>query len=297
MSTSLRRVFALLLCIVWSGLFPAALAEAERPVIKHYVVLGEDYYTENASTSARADAFLVVSMDTTGNRLLFTSVLRDSKITTPKGGENKLNTVYQNHGFEGVKSTLKSHLGIEIEGTIVLNFETIKLLVDLLGGVDIEITQNEYGMIHSILLGKDPDMPKGPGMTHMTGRIALAYMRDRSSGSGDFSRTAHQRKVMTELMKKATQLSMVDMLGIFNQVRGKVVTDMGSLKLLDALQVAYSLLNPNVEILEHVVPANRTFSYKTLRGSSVLQVNWKRNRQLLDAVLYPPSTDEAGTAK
>ena len=78
---------------------------------------------------------------------------------------------------------------MQIEGAVLVNFEHVKPVIDALGGVDIEIDENEYIAIRKILLDDDPNMPDGPGLVHMTGRIALAYMRDRSSGSGDFSRT------------------------------------------------------------------------------------------------------------
>ncbi len=284
-----KRFLSLVLALVCALLCispcicPTALAE-ETP-LKHYLVLGQDYYTLKASTSTRTDTLLLVSLDSAGNRIIFTSILRDCKVTTPNGGENKLNTVFVNYGFEGIRSTLESHLGVKIEGIVTIDFETVKDLVDAFGGVDIEISQTEYGMIHSILLGDDPNMPKGPGLAHMTGRIALAYMRDRSSGGSDFSRTAHQREVISQLLSKASELSLPDLLNVYNTLSGKVNTDMSQLQLLSALQTAYGLMG--AEIVEHHVPADHTFAYGRLRGSSVLDVRWKRNRELLQELFYP----------
>lgn len=131
---------------------------------------------------------MIVSLDTKYNRVILTSILRDSKINNPRGNETKINLLYKNHGFDGIVSCLERELDIEIEGAILVNFENVKPVIDALGGVDIEIDQNEYLAIRSILLGKDPNMPDGPSLVHMTGRIALAYMRTRATGSGgDFA--------------------------------------------------------------------------------------------------------------
>lgn len=279
-------LLAAFVCAVALGAHTPAGAEAPSP-LRHYLVLGLDYYAVNASSSARSDTILLITLDPGGNRILFTSILRDSKVTTPGGGENKLNSVFANYGLEGAKSTVERHLGVSVEGVIAIDFETVKELIDAFGGVDIEISLQEYRWIHSILLGKDPNMPQGPGVAHMTGRIALAYMRDRHSGGSDFSRTEHQRKVLVQLMEKASLLSLPDMLHLFNEISGKVRTDMGPRQMLTALQTAYLL--KNAQVTEHRVPADRTYVYDTLRGSSVLSVRWKLNRELFQDLLYPPA--------
>ncbi len=295
----LRRGLVCLLCLALAGLIPCAGISADTAPeatpaagsVKHYLFLGEDYYVETAAASTRTDTLILVSLDEATGRILFTSILRDSKVTTPKGGEVKLNTVYHNHGYEGIAQVLSSHLGVQIEGVILFSFETIKHLIDEFGGVDIDISRNEYNMIHSILLGEDPNMPDGPGLAHMTGRIALAYMRDRSSGAGDFTRTEHQRKVLQQLLLKADSMTLPQLLKIFNITKGEVKTNLNPLQLVSVLQSAYGLLDRNAEIVEHVVPVDRTFSYGTLRGSSILNVRWKRNREILNALLYPAEED------
>lgn len=284
-SSRLLALLAALLCAATLWIPPTAQAE-EPAALKHYLVLGQDYYSVKASTSARTDTIVLVTLDPSGNRIIFTSVLRDCKVTTPSGGENKLNTVLSNYGMDGVKSTLERHLGLTIEGVVTIDFETVKALIDAFGGVDIEISQTEYGWIHSILLGDDPNMPKGPGMTHMTGRIALAYMRDRRSGGSDFSRTLHQRKVLSQLMIKASSLTLPELLNVYNTLKERIGTDMSLLQQLSALQTASQLIG--AEVAEHCVPADHTFSYGRLRGSSVLDVRWKRNREILQELFYPP---------
>ena len=273
------------LCTATLCACPPAWA-AERPEPKHYLVLGTDYYGAlTKATAIRTDTVLMVTLDPGGNRIIFTSILRDCKVTTPGGGENKLNSVYANYGFSGVKSTIERHLGVRIEGSVTIDFETVKQLIDAFGGVDIEISLVESRWIKSILLGDDPNMPDGPGKTHMTGRIALAYMRDRRSGGSDFSRTQHQRNVLTQLMRKASSLSLSEMLHIYNTLRGNIGTDLDSMQLLNALQTAYKLMG--AQVVEHRVPADRTFAYGTLRGSSVLNVRWNHNREILQELLYP----------
>ncbi|MCL2811589.1 MAG: LCP family protein [Clostridia bacterium] len=277
-------LLAALLCAV-TLCFPLQALMEEGPEPKHYLVLGLDYYTVRESASARSDVVLLVTLDPTGNRVIFTSILRDCKVTTPGGGENKLNTVYSNYGMAGAKSTIERHLQIPIEGVVVMDFDAIKALIDALGGVELEISLIEYRWIYSILRGQDPNMPDGPGLTNMSGRIALAYMRDRHGAGGDFARTRNQRKVLAEMMKKVSALSLPEMLHIYNVVSGMVTTDMSMTQMAEAFQTVYGLRN--AQFVEHRVPADRTFSYGRLRGSSVLDVRWRQNREILQELFYP----------
>ena len=191
----LKRFISLLLLLL---LLPCAAVMEETEVntqLTHYLLLGQDGYAEDIVEDARTDTVVIVSLDEKYNRVIMTSVLRDSKIKNPNGNDTKANLLYRYFGFDGVIACLERELGIEIKGAVLVNFEHVKPVIDALGGVDIEITEAEYLAIRSILLGKDPNMPKGPGMTHMTGRIALAYMRTRATDSGgDFSRTERQRR-------------------------------------------------------------------------------------------------------
>lgn len=161
-----KRILGLALAMLL--LFCAAALGETNTQVKHYLMLGEDGYADQVTDDARTDTIVLVSLDTKYNRVILTSILRDSKINNPRGNETKINLLYKNHGFDGIVSCLERELDIKIEGAILVNFENVKPVIDALGGVDIEIDQNEYLAIRSILLGKDPNMPDGPGLVHMT---------------------------------------------------------------------------------------------------------------------------------
>ena len=288
-------VFAMLIpmcCPVLAEDSTAQEAAQVNTQVRHYLVLGQDTYAEGIQADSRTDTILLISLDNQYKRIIMTSIMRDSKVTTPKGNENKINTIYKYHGLEGIVSTVESHLDVDISGAVLINYETVKDLIDALGGVDIEIDINECLQISSILLHDDPNLPKGPGMTHMTGRIALAYMRDRSSGSGDFSRTQRQRNVINELLRKCRTMTLSDLSAVYNAISRSegIDTDMDALELLAAFQQGYALLNG--EFIENNIPDSHTYSYGTLRGSSVLNVKWDKNRDLLHALLNNPTEEE-----
>ena len=278
---------ALLLVCCCAGL---ALAQEQEhnDQVKHYLLLGEDGYAEQLTDDARTDTIVVVTLDQKYGRVIMTSILRDSRIDNPRGNPTKANLLYKYHGFDGVIACIERELDIQIEGAVLINFENVKPVIDAMGGVDIEIDINECLMIRSILLNNDPNLPEGPGLTHMTGRIALAYMRDRSSGSGDFSRTERQRKVVSQLFSKCRGLSLMELIGVYNEVSSGMRMTLSALNILGAISSGYKLMANGADFTEFHIPQPGTYSYGTVGGSSALEVRWKANRERFHALLDTP---------
>ena len=284
-----RLTAALLAALMTLLLLTPALAEdvQKNTQVKHYLLLGEDGYADDITDDARTDTIVIVSLDEKYGRVIMTSVLRDSKINNPRGNPTKANLLYTYHGFDGVIGCLERELEIDIEGAVLVNFENVKPVIDALGGVDIEISESEYIAIKRILLGQDPNMPEGPGLVHMTGRIALAYMRTRAVGQGgDFGRTERQRKVVSQLFDKCRDLSLPELIGVYNQISAGLKMNLGAMDILGALASGYSLMTGGADFVEFRIPQDGTYSYGSLDGSSVLDVRWSTNRtrfhELLD---------------
>ena len=287
----IKRIIPVLLCLLL--LLPmAALGEQtaeENTQVTHYLLLGQDGYAEEIVEDARTDTIVIVTLDEKFDRVIMTSVLRDSKIRNPKGNDTKANLLYRYFGFDGITSCLERELDIQIKGAVLINFEHVKPVIDALGGVDIEINQAEYISIRNILLGKDPNMPKGAGMTHMTGRIALAYMRTRATGSGsDFERTQRQRKVVGQLFDKCRDLSLLELVGVYNQVSSGMKMNLSAMDVLGAISKGYGLIAAGAEFEEFSIPQKGTYSYGTVGDSSALDVRWKTNRTRFHEMLNNP---------
>ena len=284
-----KRIIPLLLCILLLPVWALAEDVQENTKLTHYLLLGQDGYAEDIVKDARTDTIVLVTLDETYNRVVMTSVLRDSRIRNPNGNDTKVNLLYRYFGFDGIIECLERELDIEIEGAVLVNFEHVKPVIDALGGVDIEINENEYIAIKSILMGRDPNMPKGPGMTHMTGRIALAYMRARATGeSGDFSRTQRQRKVVSQLLDKCRGLSLMELVNIYNQVSGGVEMNLSAMDILGAISKGYKLISNGAAFEEFSIPQKGTYSYGTVGDSSALMVRWNSNRTRFHELLNNP---------
>ena len=268
----------------------AAAQETEvNTQVTHYLLLGQDGYSEEITDDARTDTIVLVSLDRKYNRVVMTSILRDSQIKNLKGNYTKANLLFRSYGLDGMSECIENALDIEIKGAVLVNFEHVKPVIDALGGVDIEITEDEWIRIRKILLNNDPNMPTHYGMVHMTGRIALAYMRDRYSGmTGDFGRTERQRKVVSQLFDKCRDLSLMELIGVYNQVSEGIMMNLSAIDILGAIKDGYALLVSDADFEEYHIPQDGTFSYEYLDGSSSMNIRWNTNKNRFHEMINTP---------
>ena len=286
-----KRIVTLMLAAALLLALPLLARAEETEVntqVKHYLLLGEDGYADEITEDARTDTIVIVSLDEKYNRVIMTSVLRDCQIDNLKGNPTKINLLYKSYGIDGVITCLERELEIDIEGAVLVNFESVKPVIDALGGVDIEIDAEEASAIRKILLNDDPNLPQGAGMTHMTGRIALAYMRIRYSVGGDFGRTERQRKVVSQLFDKCRSMSFQQLVDVYNAVSDGLQISMSPLTILSALGKGYALLTGGADFTEFQIPQDGTFYYDSLGSSSVLNVRWKTNKTRFHEMINNP---------
>ena len=255
--------------------------------VHHYLLLCADTWKCDINNMDNyTDGIMLVTVDTVAHRIMLTSFIRDMLVLRPDGKYGRINAVASRFGLQGLMDTINSHFGLEIDKYILVDWTDVGEIIDALGGVDIEIDQNEYLAIRSILLGKDPNMPDGPGLVHMTGRIALAYMRTRSTGSGgDFVRTERQRKVVSQLFDKCRDLSLMELVGLYNSVSSGMKMSLSAMDILSVLSQGYALMTSGADFAEYRIPQDGTYSYGQVGSSSVLDVRWKTNRTRFHALL------------
>ena len=150
-----KRIIPLLLCILLLPVWALAEDAQENTKLTHYLLLGQDGYAEDIVKDARTDTIVLVTLDETYNRVVMTSVLRDSRIRNPNGNDTKVNLLYRYFGFDGIIECLERELDIEIEGAVLVNFEHVKPVIDALGGVDIF---TRLGFVTHLSFGAEDDL-------------------------------------------------------------------------------------------------------------------------------------------
>lgn len=263
----------------WEGARTAAglsLGTRESQVV-NILLIGQD--RREGESQARSDSMILCSLDRKAGRLHAISFLRDLYVPIPGHGSNRINAAYSFGGMQLLEKTIEENFGIVIDGAIEVDFQQFAGIVDLLGGVSIELRQDEADF-----LNRETGSALTEGTHILTGHQALTYSRIRSlDRDGDFSRTGRQRKVIQAMLDGFRQASPGTLLSLVNQILPMIRTDLnqGQLLLL-ALEIVPQL--SDLQLNSHRIPADGTFSDDTIDGMQVLVADLEAARRLLQDI-------------
>lgn len=278
---SLPRLFVLCLCLVLiiPLITPAASAASTDADMIHILLIGQD--SRNTEDPARADSIILCSFSPGEKQITVTSFLRDLYVSIPGHQNNRLNAAFAFGGMELVRQTLEENFALTIDGCFEADFSQFPRIIDTLGGVSIELRQDEAEAINHAVSAMLTE-----GTCLLTGEQALAYSRIRNLDSdGDFSRTERQRKLVTSLLHSYRNVSLLTVLSAVADLLPMISTDLSKKQILRLAARLFPLLDsPRIRTLR--IPADGTFAYKKIRGMEVLTGDMETLRQTLQNALF-----------
>lgn len=173
--------------------------------------------------AGRSDAIMVATIDPIHNKLKLTSIMRDSYVNIPDRGMDKINHAYAFGGPQLAIKTINENFGLDITDYMSVNFTSLPVIIDILGGVEINITDEEVPHIPGVA---------SAGTYTLNGDQALSYSRIRYASGGDYVRTERQGTVLNALFNKASTLSVTALPGLLNEVLPHVQTSMNTSDIL-----------------------------------------------------------------
>lgn len=179
------------------------------------LLIGSD--RRDGSWNGNSDVMILASLNRNKKTISFISFMRDTGVNV---GYGKLNCSFAKGGAKLLQSTLESNFQISIDNYIATDFVSMADIIDLFGGVDLDITDAEIPVINgyinemATLRGFDPSeyQLSAAGTLHLNGLQAVGYMRDRYVGSNDFQRTERQRIVLQKLLEKLKTMNALEIL-------------------------------------------------------------------------------------
>ena len=203
--------------------------------IKNIALFGVD---ATDGDTGRSDSIMIATLDPVHNKLKLTSIMRDSYVYINGYGQDKINHAYAYGGPELSIKTINENFGLNIEDFVSVNFSSLPKIINILGGVDIEITDEELQYINSYINDiNSKDGTNSPhityaGIQHLDGTQALAYSRIRYTSGGDYKRTERQRTVLEALFNKLTSTSVASYNSLLNEVLPYVQTNLSAADIL-----------------------------------------------------------------
>lgn len=148
---------------------------------------------EEIDIGDRTDTIILVTIDTKDMKARMLTIPRDTRIQYHDKWM-KINGVYGIDGPQGTCSAVEALLGTKVDRYAVVDFNGVIELVNLMGGIDVDVPKRMYKPLEKIDLQA--------GIQHLDGLQALGYMRYRDASLSDFDRSERQKQVIVQLADK-----------------------------------------------------------------------------------------------
>ena len=221
--------------------------------------------------SRMADTTMLVSVNTFDGTITVYSVLRDSYVKLPdyKGhvcGRAKF-TVCYGLGYqwgdiagamEMTNICMRDNFGVEVDYNVEIDFESFIRVVDLLGGIEVELTEAEAKYLNADDLYVTYDVQAGN--QYLDGMAALSYARMRKAegdNDSDIKRSARQRLVIEKLLDKVRNLSLKELQSVADTLLPEITTTMKPGDIVEILTKILPVLK-NVKIIGETIPVSGT---------------------------------------
>lgn len=283
------KIKGLILLLVLAVCLGSA-ASAEESGWTNILLLGGDSRKEDGYE--RTDTMIILSVNRDECLMKMTSIMRDTYVEYKTGKPNKINAANVYGGPELAVRTVNRCFGTEIEDYLLINMTDMVAIIDLIGGVDVEITESEKNYINKTAAGTGYELGieysgavslEQAGEVHLNGLMAVAFMRNRSTDS-DFGRVMRQQKVLIGMADRMQNMEIDELMEIVDEFLLHLETNMED----EALkELAYTGLATELEEIEQFrIPADGTYDAGMYKGIWVIRPDYDENAELLREFIY-----------
>lgn len=254
----------------------------------NFAVFGVDSREGEMEKGTRTDCLIVASLNNETKEVKLVSVYRDSFLDLSDGRLQKCNAAYSYGGAEQAINMLNMNLDLDIQDFVTVDFTAVSDVVDLLGGIEIDIQEEEVQYLNEFIdetgavAGKPANHITTAGVQILDGVQATTYARIRSTAGSDFTRTERQRRVIEKIAEKAVKSDLVTINKIIDQVFPKIKT---SLSMTEILNYAKSFAKYKIAGTTGF-PMEKTTDTIPGKGSIVIPTDLITNVKMLHEFLY-----------
>lgn len=203
--------------------------------VKNIALYGLD--TRSNDSNGRSDAIIVLSIDRINKQIKMTSIARDTYIRFESGKRDKITHAWAYGKASLAVKTLNSNFNLDITDYVSMNFYQFSEVIDYIGGVMIDVDSAEMRVMNKEYIpylkemGIECDYIKETGYQLLNGGQALAYTRDRYTGS-DMARGGRQREVLGAMFDKVKTMSPLKFPKLVEMILDECTTSLESKEML-----------------------------------------------------------------
>ncbi|WP_122642398.1 LCP family protein [Luxibacter massiliensis] len=194
-------------------------------------LFGLDSRDNTLGAGERSDTIMIASLNRETKEVKMCSIFRDTLLQQSDGSYNKANAAYAFGGAEDAVAMLNKNLDMDIQHYVTVNFNALADVIDLLGGIELELTGEEAYWVNgyitetSKVVGRTTELLDHDGKMTLDGIQAVSYARIRYTSGDDFKRAERQRLVLEQIVKKAQSADLSTINKIIDKVFPKIATN------------------------------------------------------------------------
>ncbi len=270
----------------------------------------EDYVTnylifgiEEFGGARNTDSMMIASVNTKDNTLKLTSLLRDSYVDIQGYKPNKLNSAYARGGARLLVDTVERNYKVQIDGYVSVDFKSFEKIVDLVGGVTIELGKEEAKYLNTTnYISKKKYRNVKEGVNHLNGNQVMGYVRVRKvktlgGANNDYGRIVRQQRALKAIFDSYTSpKNLLKILSVTKEGLGYVTTNLTQ----DQIEKAMSdvVENKMTSLDTFRIPVDGAFDApKKYNGITYpIVLDWEKNRIELYKFVFADTEEEAAAA-
>ena len=264
----------------------------EYKMIENILLIGLD--GTNDKLPKRSDTMIILTIDKLNKSLKLTSLARDTLVKIPGRGVVKLTHAYAYGQEELLMQTINENFDLDIKDYAVVNFKSFIDIVDIIGGVDINVNEKEihhlnevikecYGVNHEDT--KNIEYITSSGNHNLNGYQALAYARIRKLDT-IYKRDERQRLILTNIAHKLSDVSISKYPQIAKSILRHIKVNIAFNKIIDLAFIAHELASYDISQLEFPISEYREEGRIGEKGTYVVKWDKNKNIELLHQFIY-----------
>lgn len=243
--------------------------------------------------NGNSDSMMLVSLNKAANRVTIVSLMRDTYVNIDGVGYAKLNAAYAYGAGPLLCQTVTDTYKIEVDRYAAVDFFDLIDIIDILGGVSLEISAEEAEVANGYILdmcnlmeidGYEHQIPSEGGYVHCDGVQAVAFARNRYVGNSDYERTERQRYLISQMMEEVKAMSVAQMTEKMQAILEHVTTNIPESEI-------WSMITEVPEILEYEfemdrIPYDNMYDVIYVNGQDMLVPYWEDTISKLHDFIY-----------
>lgn len=267
------------------------ISSESKEIMKGYTTValfGLDNRSNGKLSKGNSDVIMIANIDNDTHVVNLVSVYRDSYLDTGDDTFRKCNAAYASGGPEQAISMLNKNLDLNITDYVTVDFNAVVECVDLLGGIELTVTDEEavlmYGYMDEInkMTKKNSKYLPGAGTYTVDGVQACAYARIRFTAGSDYKRTERQRTVIAQMVKKAQKSDIKTINSLINEAFGDIKTSFSN---ADLIELATQVFDYNLGESSGF-PFEKNTMKMGKKGDCVIPCDLASNVKQLHEILY-----------